>query len=406
MATVDSSLVETGRRARLSLAACAGVHAVQDGLTSTVNVLLPILAQTFGLSYAQVGIVKAANLVAMGILEIPSGLISERIGARLPLVLGLVTVGIGYLWLAAAAGFAVILFSLALAGIGAAFQHTLSSAIIAGAFPGVGRRPALGTYNAAGDVGKLAMTGAFTLLVGLGVGWRTISLGYGLVAIALALAVLVLLARAGAGGAPRGDAGPEAAGALKLGWGIRSRRAFAGLIAINFLDSTVQAGFGTFIAFLMIERGVALDLAALAVVLTLAGGVVGKFCCGFLARRMGVVPSLVLVQALTVVMIAAVALVPVGLAFALLPVTGVFLQGSSSITYATVTDIFHGARQARGFSLIYTSSNVSSVVAALSFGVLSDAASVQVTVLVMAVLTALTLPLCVILRAGLAEVAD
>ena len=404
MTTADTRTIDRGPAARVSLAACCGVHAVQDGMTSTVNVLLPILAQSFGLSYAQVGLVKAANLVTMGALEIPSGLISERVGARLPLVLGLVTVGVGYLWLSAAAGFTAILFSLALAGIGAAFQHTLSSAIIADAFPGHGRRPALGTFNAAGDVGKLAMTGAFTLMVGLGIGWRTISLGYGLFAIALAFAVLALLLRAAAGGAPHREGGADAADVRTRKWGIRSRRAFIGLTAINFLDSMVQAGFGTFVAFLMIERGVALDLAALAVVLTLAGGVVGKFCCGFLARRLGVVPSLVLVQALTVAMIAAVALAPVGLAFALLPLTGVVLQGSSSITYATVTDIFDGKRQARGFSLIYTSSNVSSVAAALGFGLMSDASSVQATVLAMAALTALTLPLCLVLHRGLAEV--
>jgi len=242
--------------------------------------------------------------------------------------------------------------------------------------------------------------------VGLGVGWRTISLGYGLLATALALAVLVLLLRAGAGGAPDGDAAPGVNGAPRIGWGVRNQRAFVGLVTINFLDSMVQSGFGTFIAFLMIERGVALDLAALAVVLTLAGGVVGKFCCGFLARRMGVVPSLVLVQALTVAMIGAVALAPVGIAYALLPLTGIFLQGSSSIIYATVTDIFHGSRQARGFSLIYTSSNLSSVAAALTFGVLSDAASVQSPVLVMAALTAVTLPRCPVLRRGLDAIAD
>ena len=42
-----------------TLAVSAGVHATQDGLTSTVYVLLPILAQSLGLSYAQVGTVRA-----------------------------------------------------------------------------------------------------------------------------------------------------------------------------------------------------------------------------------------------------------------------------------------------------------------------------------------------------------
>jgi MFS family permease len=410
MASVDSDIDAGGpgerRRAALSLAACCGVHALQDGLTSTVNVLLPILAQAFGLSYAQVGIVKAANLSTMGVLEIPAGLISERLGTRLPLVFGLLMVGTGYLWLSQAAGFGAILFSLMLAGIGAAFQHTLSSAIIAAAFPAAARRPALGTYNAAGDIGKLAMSGLFTLLIGFGAGWHVISLGYGAAAIALAVAILVLFTQARVGGRPRRAVVKGSDEATPSGWGIRNRAAFANLCAVNFLDSTVQAGFGTFVAFLMIERGVEVSLAGLAVVLTLAGGVVGKFCCGFLARRMGVVPSLALVQVLTVAGILAVTYLPVGTAFALLPALGIFLQGSSSITYATVTDIFAAERQARGFSLIYTTSNLSSVAAALALGVISDAFGMEATMLTMAGLTALTLPLCAPLGRGLARLAS
>ncbi len=398
---------ESGRRPGLALTACCGVHALQDGLTSTVNVLLPLIAQAFGLSYAQVGLVKAANLVAMSLLEIPSGLVSERLGQRLPLVFGLVTVGAGYLWLSQAAGFGAILVSLGLAGVGAAFQHTLSSAIIAAAFPGRGRRPALGTYNASGDIGKLAMSGLFTAMAGIGIGWQAISLGYAAAALGLAALTAVLLTHAGVGARPVAGvaARGRATGGLP-GWGIRSRAAFVSLCAVNFLDSMVQSGFGIFIAFLMIERGVALGLAALAVVLTLAGGVVGKFACGFLARRLGVVPSLVLVQALTVAGILAVVWLPVGAGYALLPVLGVFLQGSSSVVYATVTDIFRPERQARGFSLIYTSSNLASVAAALALGLVSDAFGLGVTMLVMAGLTALTLPLLPPLGRALGRLGD
>ncbi len=311
-------------------------------------------------------------------------------------------VGLGYLWLAQATGFAAVLFSLSLAGVGAAFQHTLSSAVIAAAFQGPGRRPALGTYNAAGDVGKLAMTGLFTLLIGLGVGWRAVTFGYGAIAIALAMLVIVLLTRAAIGGPPQHHDPGETA-AQPVGWGLRSRRAFVGLTAINFLDTMVQSGFLTFVAFLMIERGAPLELAGLAVVLTLAGGVVGKFYCGFLAQRMGVVPSLVLIEALTVAAILAVVLAPIGLAYVMLPVLGVFLQGSSSITYATIADIFDGARQARGFSLIYTTSTVAAIAAALAFGLISDAFGLDVTMLTMAALTAATLGICPTLGRGLAE---
>ena len=79
-----------------TLAVCAGVHATQDGLTSTVYVLLPILAQSLGLSYAQVGIVRAVYSGMMWVLEIPAGILSERFGEQRLLVFGLIAAGLGY----------------------------------------------------------------------------------------------------------------------------------------------------------------------------------------------------------------------------------------------------------------------------------------------------------------------
>ena len=67
---------------KLTLSACCGTHGMQDGLTSSVYVLLPILAQNFGLGYVQIGLIRAANSGAMWLLEIPAGILSERYGER------------------------------------------------------------------------------------------------------------------------------------------------------------------------------------------------------------------------------------------------------------------------------------------------------------------------------------
>ena len=67
---------------KLTLSACCSTHGLQDGLTSTVYVLLPILAQNFGLGYAQIGLIRTVNSVAMWLLEIPAGILSEQFGER------------------------------------------------------------------------------------------------------------------------------------------------------------------------------------------------------------------------------------------------------------------------------------------------------------------------------------
>ena len=52
-------------------------HICQDGLGASTYVLLPILVEVFGFSYAQVGAIKGAKNLALGLLELVSGLLSE-----------------------------------------------------------------------------------------------------------------------------------------------------------------------------------------------------------------------------------------------------------------------------------------------------------------------------------------
>jgi hypothetical protein len=45
-------------RSRATLATCSSAHVLHDGLTDVLYVLLPVIAQTFGLNYAQIGLIR------------------------------------------------------------------------------------------------------------------------------------------------------------------------------------------------------------------------------------------------------------------------------------------------------------------------------------------------------------
>lgn len=388
------------RRHKLTLASCCCTHALQDGLGAALYVLLPILAQALGLSYSQVGIVRAANNSAMMLFEIPSGILSERLGERMLLVFGLICAGLGYLWLAFGAGFLTVVLSLFLAGFGAAFQHALCSSLITKTFQGSGRRTALGVYNSAGDIGKLVFTGMLGLALGMGVAWQGMIAGFGVTALLAAVVLFVVLRHLDAGSRPVLDVRSASASA-QMRWGIRDRTGFAALAVIVFLDIAVQGGFLTFLAFVMIEKQVPTSLAALAVVLTLAGGIFGKFGCGVLAEKIGVIRSLIVVQCLTAAGIVGVLLSPTLMAYSLLPLLGVALQGSSSITYATVGDLVHGERQSRGFAAIYSVSGAASIVGPIAFGIIGDRLGLAPAMLAMSLVVLATLPLSSLLRPAL-----
>ncbi len=383
---------------KLTLSACCVTHGMHDGLSSSVYVLLPILAQHFSLGFSQIGLIRAVYTGAMWLLEIPAGILSERLGERRLLVLGIIGSGIGYFAASFTNGYYGVLLALFVAGCGAAFQHSLCSSLISQSFGEPERRIALGSYNASGDTGKLAFTLVASLLLGIGVGWQTITLGYGLLAFAVALTIWILLAVKSAG----------ILSAIKLkenagnnGWGIKDRLSFTYLATIVFLDSLIQDGFLVFITFVMIEKQVSTGLVAFAVAATLSGGICGKFAGGFLAARIGVIRSMVLFELLTATGIMLVYYAPGNISFFLLPLVGIFLQGSSSITYGTVSNLVHTKQQSRGFSIIYTIANSASFVGPAIFGLIIDFLGFKVMMTIMAALVLVTLPLCYLLKSGL-----
>ena len=371
---------------------------MHDGLSSSVYVLLPILAQHFSLGFSQIGLIRAVYTGAMWLLEIPAGILSERLGERRLLVLGIIGSGIGFFAVSFTDGYYGVLLALFVAGCGAAFQHSLCSSLISKSFGEPERRIALGSYNASGDIGKLTFTLVASLLLGIGVGWQTITLGYGVLAVAVALTIWILL-------------GVKSAGilsAIKLkeiagsnGWGIKDRLGFTNLAAIVFLDSLIQDGFLVFITFVMIEKQVSTGLVAFAVAATLCGGICGKFAGGFLAARIGVIRSMVLFELLTAIGIMLVFYTPGNIPFFLLPLVGVFLQGSSSITYGTVSNLVHTQQQSRGFSIIYSIANSASFVGPAIFGLIIDFLGFKVMMTIMATLVLVTLPLCYLLKSAL-----
>ena len=374
---------------------------MHDGLSSSVYVLLPILAQHFSLGFSQIGLIRAVYTGAMWLLEIPAGILSERLGERRLLVLGIIGSGIGFFAVSFTDGYYGVLLALFVAGCGAAFQHSLCSSLISQSFGEPERRIALGSYNASGDTGKLAFTLVASLLLGIGVGWQTITLGYGLLAVAVALTIWILL-------------GVKSAGilsAIKLkeiagsnGWGIKDRLGFTNLAAIVFLDSLIQDGFLVFITFVMIEKQVSTGLVAFAVAATLSGGICGKYAGGLLAARIGVIRSIVFFEVLTAIGIMLVFYAPGNISFFLLPLVGVFLQGSSSITYGTVSNLVHTKQQSRGFSIIYTIANSASFVGPAIFGLIIDFLGFKVMMTIMATLVLVTLPLCYLLKSALERI--
>jgi MFS family permease len=376
-----------------TLTICSTVHTLHDGLADVTYVLLPLLANAFGLSLAQVGVIRGAHRAAMAAFQIPAGILAERIGERGLLAFGTGLAGAAFIALGYAQGFWAILAALFFAGMGSAVQHPIASTLVSRAYPIQGRRAALGTYNFAGDVGKFAFGGLVSLLLLGGVSWQAPVIGFGAAAIVAAVAVLWVLA-ASVRTATR-DATP-AGGAT--GWGIRDRPRFLALCLIEVIDSSTRSAFLTFIAFLLIAKGLAAGWAVAAVPLVLVGGMVGKLACGVLAERLGIARMIVITEIATSCGIFAALALPAAGVLILLPVVGVVLQGTSSVLYATLGEYISAERLSRAFGLFYTVGSVCGIAAPLAYGALGDRLGIEAAIAALGATILLTLPLVAVLR--------
>jgi FSR family fosmidomycin resistance protein-like MFS transporter len=389
------------RGARGILAVACAAHFVHDGFSDVLYLLLPVWTAAFGLRFAQVGLLKAIYNAGMAAFQIPSGLLAERWGERRLLAAGTALTALAFALTGTAGGVGALLGWLLVAGLGSGVQHPLSSSLVSTAYESGRRRVALGTYNFSGDVGKAAVPALIALALPW-LGWRGAVWSYGLVGLMAAVGVWAALGSLEAGDrrvvAPRER--PAERGAA--GWGIRDGRAYGALSAIYVLDNATRAAFLTFLPFLLIAKGASVRGIGLALLLVFVGGALGKYACGALSERTGVIRTVVVTETATGLGVLALLALPLGACLALLPPLGVALNGTSSVLYGTVADLVDADRRARSYGIFYTLGVSTSALAPMLYGLLSDWRGVNVTLAVIGAMVFLTVPLALALSRPLA----
>src|SRR5712691_10158068 len=139
-----------GEERRAAGVAC-GAHALHDGYTDLIVVMLPIWQAEFGLGYGELGLMR---------------------GLFAALVIG---------------------------GLGASTQHPLASALMARAFAGARSMKALGTYNFAGDIGKMTVPAVASVML-VAMPWRPALALLGVLGLVGAVAVYLVTPRYGSEG--------------------------------------------------------------------------------------------------------------------------------------------------------------------------------------------------------------
>jgi FSR family fosmidomycin resistance protein-like MFS transporter len=391
-----TGLAAKGQERRAAAVAC-GAHALHDGYTDLLYILLPVWQAEFGLGYAELGALRGVFVGAMATFQIPAGLLAERLGTAAVLALGTALASLGYCVAGASTGFGMLVFALFIGGLGASTQHPLAAALVARAFAGARSLKALGTYNFSGDIGKMTVPAAAALLLAV-MAWRPAAALLGALGLVCAAAIYLLTPRyaAEAAAAPAYDGGTHQS--------IRSepnRFAFPVLFSIGVIDSAARMAFLTFLPFVLTAKGASLPLIGLALTLVFAGGAAGKLICAFIGARIGAVATVWLTEGMTAVLIVALLPLPLEAGLLLLPLIGVALNGTSSVLYGSVPELVTPEGRARAFGVFYTGTIGAGAVAPAVYGLLGDALGISTALVAVAGGVLLTLPLSLLLRPAL-----
>jgi MFS transporter, FSR family, fosmidomycin resistance protein len=381
---------------RRAIGVACGAHALHDGYTDLVYVMLPIWQNEFALGFAALGLMKTVFAGTLACFQIPSGILAERFGAPVVLALGTALAGIGYCFAGFSNGLLTLVAALFVGGLGASVQHPLASSLIAQAFEGARSRKALGTYNFAGDIGKMTLPAAASLLLVV-LPWRHALMLLGGLGVLAAIAIYVVMPRlrAAAAQAAKSDGARPAGGRLQA-------YGFPLLLSVGVIDSATRMAFLTFLPFVLTDKGASLPTIGLALTLVFAGGAAGKLVCAFIGARIGTVATVWLTEGVTALAIVALLPLPLEAAMALLPVVGIALNGTSSVLYGSVPDLVTPEKRTRAFGIFYTGTIGAGAVSPAIYGLLGDAAGVPFALTVVAAVVLLTLPVTLMLRPALA----
>ncbi|HYD40882.1 MAG TPA: MFS transporter [Anaeromyxobacter sp.] len=270
-----------GRAAFRVLAAVSFCHLLNDMLQSAIPAAYPILKESYGLDFGQIGAITLTSQVLASVLQPLVGVYTDRRPLPYSLAAGMCCTLGGMLLLAFAPSYAFVLLAVGFVGLGSSVFHPESSRVARMASGGR-HGFAQSFFQVGGNAGS-ALGPLLAAFVVLPLGQRSIAL----FAVPAALAIL-LLAAVGRWYGAHPAAAPGAArprSALPRG---KVAAAIAILVTLVFSKYLYMASLSSYYTFFLIERfGVSVQSAQLHLFLFLGAVALGTLAGGPIGDRIG-----------------------------------------------------------------------------------------------------------------------
>jgi FSR family fosmidomycin resistance protein-like MFS transporter len=252
-------------------------HLTTDLFSATVPTLQPILTERFSMSLTQAGVLGGVFMLSSSVLQLPFGILSDRLQSRAFSIIGPLAAGIFLSSLSWAESYGTLLALVFLGGMGVAAFHPQSTgeaSRLSGERKGVG----VAVFITAGTFG-LACGPPYMAAIIDNFGFQGLPLAMTLAIVVCGLMFLRLPAPP-----------PHAVANRRIDWAALSvvRKPLTVLYVLVVIRSTVQLGVGQFLTlYLTRERGFSIEAASLSLALFFLAAATGSLAGGHLADRIG-----------------------------------------------------------------------------------------------------------------------
>ncbi|MBO0960379.1 MFS transporter [Neobacillus sp. MM2021_6] len=317
-------------------------HLLNDAIQAVVPAMFPILEETMGLSFTQLGIIAFSLNMVSSVMQPVVGIVTDKKPMPYALPIGLTFTLFGILGLGFAPNFAMIVLSVLFIGLGSAVFHPEGSRV---AFMAAGGRRGLAQsiYQVGGNTGQ-ALAPVITALIlvplgQIGASWFTI-------VAAVAVILLVYIAnwyKQRLITPPKVARKKSMSGVGKEGLSKEVKKALSLILLLIFARTWYSSGITNFYTFFAIkEYALSIKESQVFLFAFLLSGAVGTFFGGPLADRFGKKNIISFSMLATVPFSILIPYVPPTLAFIFLILTGFILMTSFSVTVVYAQELVPG----------------------------------------------------------------
>ena len=166
------------------LASICVTYFVENFLRSTAGALTPILIQELGLSHGAMGLLISAYTFIYGVMQLPSGILSDTFGAK-KTIIGFTTLTIvGVSLFRVSRSYNLLFAAQFLVGVGCSTFYINAVKLVSTWFPADRKATAIGILSASSGLGNFVAYMGFPIAMEALGGWRRLYLGMTVILVA------------------------------------------------------------------------------------------------------------------------------------------------------------------------------------------------------------------------------